>query len=198
MRDALLGLIGGFRLAQMIAVAAKLRIADHLRDGPQTAAALASLTGSHPESLNRVLRALAGVGVFVQEGPDLFALTPMGHWLRRDVDGSVRLAAEVVSTDWMWRPWGALAHTVQTGETAFDALYGQDTWTWFGDNPEAGRLFDGFMDEITRADADAIAGGFDFAPFKTVVDVAGGRGVLLAKILRRNPGARGVLFNVPA
>jgi hypothetical protein len=198
MRDAMLGLINGFRLSQMIAVAAKLQVADHLRDGPQTTLALAQLTGSHPDSLCRVLRALAGFGVFAEQGPDLFALTPMGNWLRSDVEGSVRLAAEVVSTEWMWRPWGALAHTVKTGETAFDALYGQDTWTWFGDNPEAGRLFDGLMDEITRADADAIVAAFDFAPFQTIVDVAGGRGILLAEILRRNPGCRGVLFNVPA
>jgi len=198
MRDALLGLIGGFRLSQMIAIAAKLRIADHLRDGPRTAGALAQLTGSHPDALYRVLRTLASVGVFAEDEPQLFRSTPMGDWLRSDVQGSVRVAAEVVGEEWMWRPWGALAHTVATGETAFDSLYGQDTWTWFGDHPVAARLFDSLMDDITLADAEAIVAGFDFDTYQTIVDVAGGRGVLLAEILRRNPAARGLLFNVPA
>jgi hypothetical protein len=198
MRDALLGLIGGFRVSQMIAVAAKLRIADHLRDGPRTSRALAQLTGSHHDALYRVLRTLASLGLFAEDEPDLFRLTPLGDWLRSDVPGNVRSAAEVVGEEWMWRPWGALAHTVKTGETAFDALYGQDTWTWFGDHPDAARLFDSLMDEITLADAEAIVAGFDFSAHRTIVDVAGGRGVLLAEILRRNPGARGLLFNVPA
>jgi hypothetical protein len=198
MRDALLGLIGGFRLSQMIATVAKLRIADHLRDGPQTARALARLTGSDPDALYRVLRALSSIGVFAEDGPDLFRLTAMGEWLRSDVPGSVRATAEVVGEEWMWRPWGALAHTITTGETAFDALYGQDTWTWFGEHPAAARLFDRVMDEITLADAEPILAGFDFGAHRTIVDIAGGRGVLLAEILRRHPGTRGVLFNVPA
>jgi hypothetical protein len=198
MRDELLGLIGGFRLSQMIATVAKLRIADHLRDGPKSARDLAELTDSHPDALYRVLRALAGVGLFAEEGDNLFRLTPLSNWLRSDVPGNVRIAAQVVGEEWMWRPWGALAHTIKSGETAFDALYGQDTWTWFSDHPEAARLFDGLMDDITLADADAIIASVDFGAHKTVVDVAGGRGVLLAEILRRHPGMRGVLFNVPA
>jgi hypothetical protein len=198
MRHALLDLIGGFRLSQMVAIVARLRIADHLRDGPRTARALAQLTDSDPDALYRVLRTLASIGVFAEEGPDLFRLTAMGDWLRSDVPGSVRIAAEVVGEDWMWRPWGALAHTVRTGETAFDALYGQDTWTWFGGHPDAARLFDSLMDEITLADAEAIVASFDFGAHRTIVDVAGGRGVLLAEILRHTPGARGILFNVPA
>ena len=166
MRDALLALIGGFRVSQMIAIAAKLRIADHLRDGPRTAHALAQLTGSQPDALYRVLRTLASVGVFAEDEPELFRTTPMGDWLRSDVQGNVRVAAEVVGEEWMWRPWGALAHTVATGETAFDALYGQDTWRWFGDHPVAARLFDSLMDDITLADAEAIVAGFDFDVYR--------------------------------
>jgi hypothetical protein len=182
----------------MIATVAKLRIADHLRDGPQTAHALAQLTDSNPDALYRLLRALSSIGVFAEDGPELFRLTAMGEWLRSDVTGSVRATAEVVGEEWMWRPWGALAHTISTGQTAFDALYGQDTWAWFGEHPAAGRLFDSVMDEITIADAQTILAVFDFGAHRTIVDVAGGRGVLLAEILRRHPGTRGVLFNVPA
>ncbi len=128
MRHALLDLIGGFRLSQMIAIVARLRIADHLRDGPRLARVLAQATDSHPDALYRVLRTLASIGLFAEEGPDLFRPVSDGEWLCSDVPGNVRVAAEVVGEEWMWRPWGALAHTVRTGETAFDALYGEDTW----------------------------------------------------------------------
>jgi hypothetical protein len=197
MRDALLGLIGGFRVSQMIAVVARIRIADHLRDGPRSAGELAQVAGCDADALYRVMRALASIGVFAEDGSNTFRLTPMGNWLRSDVPGSIRVAAEVVAEDWMWRPWGALTHSVTTGETAFHALYGTDTWTWFGEHRGPARMFDELMDTITLADAEAIVGSFDFAPYRTIVDVAGGRGVLLAEILRRNPGARGLLFNLP-
>jgi hypothetical protein len=77
-----------------------------------------------------------------------------------------------------------------------DAIYGQDTWSWFRDHPGEARLFDTQMDDMTLADAEALLDAFDFGAHRTIVDVGGGRGVLLAEILARNPGARGVLFNV--
>ena len=159
MRDALLALIGGFRVSQMIAAVARIRIADHLRDRPRTAGELAQATGCHPDALYRVMRALASIGVFAEDDrSNTFRLTPMGNWLRSDVPGSIRVAAEVVAEDWMWRPWGALTHSVTTGETAFQALYGKDTWTWFGENRGPARMFDELMDTITLADAEAIVG----------------------------------------
>ena len=96
----------------------------------------------------------------------------------------------------MWEPWGGLMHSVLTGETAFDKLYGKDTWSYFAETPEASRLFNEFMEEISVADARAIVDVFDFGK-KNVVDVAGGQGALLIAILERYPDAHGVLFNLP-
>ena len=112
-------MIGAFRVSQMIAGAARLRLADHLVGGPRAVHDLARLTGTHDESLYRMLRTLACLGVFA-EGPErTFRLTPRADWLRSDVPHSLRVAAEVVSDEWLWRPWGDLLHTVTTGETAF-------------------------------------------------------------------------------
>jgi hypothetical protein len=108
------------------------------------------------------------------------------------------VAAEVVSDEWLWRPWGDLLHTVTTGEIAFDHLYGQSTWAWFDEHPSPAARFHEFMDAITIAEAEAVVSTYDFSGALTIVDVAGGRGVLLAEVLRRNPGARGVLFNLPS
>jgi O-methyltransferase domain len=189
-------MIGGFRLSRMISVVARLGVADHLRDGPKTRRELADLTHAHEESLYRVMRTLSSVGIFEEDGDGRFRLTPLADPLRSDAPRSLRLTAMAAGEEWIWRPWGALLHTVTTGETAFDHLYGTNTWQWFAGQPEAARLFDGFMDEVTASDAHAIVEAFDFSSARTIVDVAGGRGVLLAEILKRTPQARGILHNL--
>lgn len=195
-RSALQQAIVGFRVSQLVHVAAKLRLADHVADGPRSVTELAEATGAHEDALYRVLRTLAGHGIFAEEEGRVFRLTPAAAYLRSDVPDSLRVAAEVVGEEWTWRAWGGLLHSVMSGETAFDREYGESTWDWFATHPAAGALFDRFMEEVTSADARAIVEAFDFAPFTHVVDVAGGQGILLVAILRRHPQARGVLFNL--
>lgn len=98
-------LLGGYRLTQLVHVAAKLGIADQLARGPRTVEQLASATASHADSLHRLLRTPAGFCVFA-EMPDMhFRLTPAAELLRTNVPGSLRTTAIVVGEEWMWRPW---------------------------------------------------------------------------------------------
>lgn len=189
-------LLGGYRLTQLAHVAAKLGIADQLKDGPRTVQHLAAVTNSHADSLYRLLRTLAGLGIFAEDDEMRFRLTPAAELLRTGVPGSVRTSAMVAGEDWMWRPWGALLHSVKTGETAFDHLYGMGTFDWFINHPSEARLFDDFQAEGSHTSADAVARIYDFSRARTVVDVGGGSGVLLSAILKRNPAARGVLFDL--
>ena len=197
-RAELQSMIGAFRVSQMLAVAARLRLADHLAAGARPVDELARVTGAHEDSLYRMLRALACFDVFAEEPDRAFRLTPRAEWLRSDASHSLRIAAEVVGEEWHWLPWGRLLHSVTTGETAFDHIYGQSTWTWFDRHAPAAARFNELMDAITIAEAEVIVGAFDFSHAQTIVDVAGGRGVLLCEILRRHPHARGVLFNLPS
>ena len=190
-------MIGGYRLSGLIALAAKLRVADHLATGPKTAGELALLTSCGEDSLYRALRALASWGIFAEEPGRCFRLTPKAEYLRSDAADSLRVAAEVVGEEWAWRPWGSLLHTVRTGTPAFDYLFGESTWRWFGDNPAAAGLFNQHMEGITSKDSEAILAAYDFPGMRTVVDVGGGQGTLLAAILRRHPNATGVLVNLP-
>jgi hypothetical protein len=195
--DQLMRMISGFQLTQLLYVAAKLNIADHLANGPQAVTQLATVTKSHADALYRVLRALAGFGVFAEEEGRRFRLTPAAALLRTGVPGSMRGAAEARGEDWMWRPWGALLESVRTGKTGFDLVYGKNTFDWFAENPAAARIFDQFQADLTTRSAAAVAATYDFSSARVVVDVGGGNGALLAAILRRHAAPRGILFDLP-
>jgi hypothetical protein len=195
--DLIRRMTNGFQLTQLVYIAAKLRIADHLANGPRTVNELAAVTGSHADSLYRILRALAGLGVFREEENRRFRLTPAAEILRSGVPGSLRASAEARGEDWMWRSYGALRESVMTGQTGFDLAYGKNTFDWFAENPAAARLFDEFQSDITAVSATAVANAYDFSTAGVVVDVGGGNGTLLAAILRRHAAPRGILFDLP-
>src|SRR5438046_2327290 len=92
-QERLAGLISGFWHTQAIHVAARLGLADLLRDGPRSADELAGATATDARSLYRLLRALASLGIFVEDERHHFALTPLAECLRSDVPGSMRSLA---------------------------------------------------------------------------------------------------------
>jgi hypothetical protein len=196
-RERVQGMINGHIPSMLVSVAAKLRIADSLRDGPQSVATLAARTTTHEDSLYRLLRALTEIGVFAEEPDRRFRLNEAGELLRSDVPGLLRAAAEVAGEPWMRGPWGALLHSVQTGDTAFDHVYGKGTFDWFAEHPDEATLFDTWQASITDAGARAVAAAYDFSTARSIVDVGGGFGALLTTVLQRNAGARGVLFDLP-
>src|SRR3954469_22916509 len=99
-------LIDGFRVSQMIHVAARLGLADLLAAGPQSSAELAAQTGTHTPNLYRLLRALSSLGIFREEAPDRFALTPLAEPLRAEVPSSVHGVALFAGDPQSWLPWG--------------------------------------------------------------------------------------------
>ena len=181
----------------MLYVVAKLRIADELKAGALTVRALARRTSTNEDSLYRLLRTLAGLGVFSESEGPTFQLNALGSLLVSGVPGSLRVSAEVAGEPWMWGPWGNLMHSIKTGEVAFDKLYGKHTWDWFAENPGPAQVFNAFMDEITGSETQAVITGYDFSTARNVVDIGGGRGVLLAAVLWKNSQARGTLFDLP-
>ncbi|MBA2446401.1 MAG: methyltransferase [Chloroflexi bacterium] len=182
-------------VAQAISVVAKLGTADALADGPKGVDELAVAANAHAPALYRILRALASVGIFAEEEDGRFCLTPLAEPLRSDAPGSVRSFAIMLGEEWSWRPWGQLLQSVTTGQPAFEHTYGTGIFAYLADRPDAGAIFDAAMTSRSGPDADAVTAAYDFSAFRTVVDVGGGRGALLAAILRTNPDVRGILFD---
>jgi SAM-dependent methyltransferase len=203
-RRALAALIGGYRATQMIGVAARLGVADHLAAGPQGAGHLATTLGVQRDALLRLLRGLVNLGLLVESAEAetaagrgaLFSLTHLGEGLRGDVPGSQRAWA-IWEGDLSYRAWGALDHSVASGETAFEHVFGRPFFDYLGEHPQAGEQFNRAMTDFSLAIGAAVAGEYDFAPCRTVVDLGGGRGHLLAAILSRHPALHGTLFDLP-
>jgi hypothetical protein len=136
------------------------------------------------------------MGIFIEGEGMHFRLNDAAACLRSGVPGSLRARAEVTGEEWTWKPWGDLLHSVRTGQTAFNHLYGKGTFDWFGEHPDSARLFDEGQAESTAESAKAIVTAYDFSTSHKVIDVGGGDGTLLAAILRANPTSRGVLFDL--
>ena len=86
---------------------------------------------------------------------------------------------------------------MQTGATAFEKQFGASYYDYLAQHPEASQVFNEAMTGWTMQLVDAVVDAYDFSPFKTIVDVGGSHGTLLAAVLQSNPGARGILFDVP-
>jgi len=194
---AMLQMITGFWVSRAIYVAAKLGLADLVKDGPKTADELARSTGTHAPSLYRVLRALAGVGVFAGSEQGRFAQTPLSEILRSDMPGSLRAMAMAELGQEHFPAWGNFMHSVKTGEIAFDNLFKQSVWQYYARNPEDARNFNESMRGLTEMINAAVFMAYDFSGVDKIVDIAGGTGGLIGAILGAHPRMRGVLFDMP-
>jgi hypothetical protein len=193
----LLGLVKAYQISQVIHVAAVLGVADHMAAGPRASDEIAAAVGAHPRTLYRLLRALAAVGVFREHEHRRFSLTAMGQRLRSDAEESVRSSAIYLGQAYRWQTWGHLLHSVKTGENAFRALHGVDTWTYRKRHPEQDAIFNAAMTANSGRVDQAIVTACDFGCCARIADIGGGQGSLLAAILVANPEAHGVLFDLP-
>jgi O-methyltransferase domain/Dimerisation domain len=190
-------LITGFRVSQAIHTAAELRLSDLLAQQPMTVGDLATAAECDPRSLHRLLRALASVGVYEELPDGRFASTPLGDQLRSDVPGTHHALATFSGRPYWWQAWSALPHSIRTGQNAFRFVHGRDSWEYKAEHPEESAVFDANMTANSVRAGAAIVRAYDFGRFATVVDVAGGRGALLAAILGQHQTMRGILFDQP-
>lgn len=193
----LLQMMTGCWVSQALYIAAKLGIADLLREGPQSCTMLAAATQTHVGALYRVLRALASLNIFSEGKDGHFSLTPLAEPLRTDASSSLRAFAIMLGEQEHWRAWEGALHSVKTGEPAFEQVFGMPHFRYFAEHPEAARIFDEAMASRSSQENEAVVAAYEFADSRTVVDVGGGQGTLMASILQVQPNARGVLFDLP-
>jgi O-methyltransferase/methyltransferase family protein len=183
--DVLRGALG----SRALAIVADLGVPEALADGPRPVEELAPELGADPDTLHRLLRALASDGVFAEEEPGVFRNTDASDELRHS-------------------GWGAFAHLFggafyqavgaleASGKAAFPEVYDTDFWTWLAEHPDERSVFDTAMEQGKQQRVER----FDRVEWRgneTVVDVGGGNGSLLVALLKRQPGLRGIVFDLP-
>jgi O-methyltransferase domain/Dimerisation domain len=184
-------------IAQSIYAAAKLGIADRLQEGAKSCDELAKAMGTNSQALYRLLRALASVGIFAETDPGWFALTPLAAYLQSDIPGSLRDVSIMIGDAEHYRSWGNIMHSLMTGESAFEKLYGMNIFQHYAQNPESAAGFDRAMTSFSSVEKEAVVSAYDFSSINTLVDVAGGEGSLLVSILLAYPQMQGILFDQP-
>jgi hypothetical protein len=190
-------MLAGFWMSRCFYAAARLGIADLLADGPKTCDELAKATQTHPATLYRVLRALASAAIFAETEAGCFLLTPRANLLRTGIPGSVRHLAISILGDEHYAAWEHLLYSVRTGQSAFTHVFQLGVWDYYARNPANARCFDRAMTEANSLLHTTLLDSYDFSRFNEIVDVGGGQGHLLARILKAYPALRGVLLDKP-
>lgn len=178
-------------------VVATLRIADHIAAGTTEIGPLAAAAGADRDSLHRVLRHLVSKGLFVETTPGQFALNELAQGLQGE---SGRLGFDLDSFGGrMAHAWGTLLSAVRTGRPAYHEAFGRGFWDDLDAHPELGAKFDALMGPAGHGVPDwrVLLDPADWESVRTVVDVGGGTGSLLAEILRARPEVRGTLVDLP-
>jgi len=188
-------MVTGFVVSQALYVTAKLNITDLLdEDGPRTIKELADHTGAHADSLYRVLRLVAELGLLSESDPGSFTLTKLGRCLRADAPASIRQAA-IMFPELPYRAAGDMLHTVLTGETAFDHLFGVGHESYLEAHLDDAATFHAAIGHLTGVVNGQIVAAIEVSDVDLLVDVGGGHASLLVALLEAHPHLRAVLLD---
>lgn len=193
-RRELLGLLSGYWFSQSLYVLASLDVAEALADGPRTAGDIAADNGADAATLHRFLRAAADTGLLLRQDDTRFATTPILQLLHGDRPDSLKPLALLAGHPRHWRAWGGLLDAVRTGECAFQAENAIGLFDAMDAEPGLAAAFRGAMSFGGLLDAE-VADDIAVPPGALVVDVGGGSGEFLERLLSGNPGSRGMVFD---
>lgn len=188
---ALWDLLRGALATRALAIVADLGVADVLADGPRGIDHIAQQVGAHPDTLYRVLRALASDGVFAESDPRVFGNTQTSELLRSGEPN--RDFAHLFGGVWHR---AVTELDARTDEASFPRVFDADFWTWLARRPDERAVFDRAMEDGKERRAGRLD-ALDWNGDETVVDVGGGNGSLLVELLRRRPSLRGIVFDLP-
>jgi len=182
-----------------VRVAATLGLADLITDEGTHLDDLASWVGADRDALGRLLHFLAARGVFVETAPGVFALTEAARMLREDHPARLRRWFDLDGAGGaMDRAYAGLLDTVRTGAPAYPKVMGREFWEDLAANPQLAASFGALMEAHSSELASDVVTGYPWAEISLVVDVGGGSGALLARILRAYPHLGGILVDLVA
>ncbi|MDA2811421.1 methyltransferase [Nocardiopsis sp. RSe5-2] len=184
-------------VSQLLVAVAEAGVADQVEEGPLGVAEIAERTGTHPDALQRVLRALASTGVFRETQAGVFGQTPLSRTLCSAQEGSMRDVARYVGLPARQSAFAAVGHSLATGEPAFPHVQGRTWWEYFAEHAELATLFNRAMGTMSRRVNSEVLEYYDFSRARSLVDVGGGQGHLAVLIAQRYPRLRATVYDLP-
>ena len=188
----------GYMASSALQTVLKLEIPNRIAAGTKAVSDLARDAGVDEDSLYRVMRALASLGIFDEQQPRTFDLTLAGRMLQKGQPGFYDMGLWITSP-FHFRVYAELLHAVETGTPGAEKVTGMPVFEYFA-KPENKALSEIFNNAMTGFSADVIPAAleaYDFSGIDVLVDIAGGHGKVLTSILARYPNMRGILFDVP-
>jgi SAM-dependent methyltransferase len=189
-------LLTGMWAMQACASAVRLGIPELIARRAMTAGEVATAARTHPGATRRLLRALESIGAFALDG-ERYRLTDVGRFLLTDTPGGLGMMFAAESDTVHWRSWERLDDAVRTGESQPKAVFGLDGFDYYGAHPDEGARFGKAMENVSHFAANAVLDAYDFSDARTIMDVGGGNGSMAIALLRRTPGVRGVVVDLP-
>ena len=187
-------LLNGYRSTALIYIAAKLKLSDLLAKGPRTSADLASTLDVHARSLQRLLRGLVILGLCTEEDDGRFRLTRLGARLQSNNGGS-EYSLAIMNGEEYAPAWNHLLHSIRTGETAFDHVFGQSPWEHRRATSGLNDCFNTWLKNGATKAGRSLLSAHDFSVYRRIADLGGGNGSLLVTLLQAQPATRGILFD---
>jgi len=194
--DFLFFMIGAHGISQAIAVASRLGIPDLLSSGPKTVTWLAEKLECDQDNLERLLFCLCDLGFFTSKSDEMIALNEVSEFLKSDHPQSLAVPASIRSYEYDWKPWGELYNAVKNGGICFERVFHTDFYSYLSQNPETDQLFNKVMGNITKLTLfDSVVALLNLNDINHIVDVGGGKGDLIIKLLNKNEHLKGTIFD---
>jgi len=188
--------VTAYWISQAISAGAALGVFDHITPN-QSIDELAVQLQVVPEALHRLLRALAVAGIVSLDADERPSLTTLGLLLTKSHPSSLQAIAIACGQEW-YHGWGQLRHSVITGKSGFEKVYGKRFFEYTRDHPGTRAIFDAGMRGISSMTDLPVALAYNFAKFRRLTDVVGGTGSQLVTVLRLNQRVEGTVFDLPA
>ncbi len=185
----------GYRENQLIYAAAALNISDYLKKGGRTLDELAELTQTNRDFLFRFIRACVSIGLYSEKSNRYF-LNKAGNMLVSGITNTLRPIAMMRGDETNWKPWGELLYALKTGKNSFTKVFGTDLFDYFSKNPDSGKNFNKSMSAFTSWETPAILRKYNFSAFRNIIDIGGGNGGFLMKIIEKNSYANGMVYDI--
>jgi O-methyltransferase domain len=194
--DELSLLIQGFQTARLIKAAADLGLADKIESGGSVAVEdLAASLQLEPARLLRLLRALSAFGVFIADDSSRIRHSKKSILLRTDNRKSLHYWARFWAIPSNWSTWAAFDCGLRRGPTACEVALGASRMEYYNAHPDEAAIFNSAMAHRPEDSHTDVAEIYDFSPITLIVDVGGGNGALLERVLSRHSGPKGVTYD---